>query len=369
MISAQIDERFPISVPTTFGHYKYLRNIGSGAFSLVCLVEHVKTKKQYAAKIVSREFLLNEGAFDRFEQEVRVLQSFDHKNIVKVEEIVFDTKLIFVVMEYCSHGELFNFIVQNGFLDDIIVKKFLYQLAEALVYLHDRHIAHRDIKPENILLDSELNVKLADFGLCHTINKKRLLSTPCGSPFYAPPEVVSGSNYDGEKSDMWSLGVVLFTMCTGSLPWREENQTKLLNQIIKSDYNVPLSVPPHYRELIMKLMNPNPSERPTAYEITQIPWLVESIQQLSEPDPIARARKLIKKQARAQSFGYDEIEVEEHATMSHGVVAKRRLIVRPDVRKKKATASVELSPILGLVRKVPNQSRLKPKAEKSFVLA
>jgi serine/threonine protein kinase len=364
MISAHIDERFPINIPMVFSHYKYIKNIGSGAFSLVILVENMKNQKQYAAKVVSREFLINEGAFDRFEQEIRLLQTFDHKNIVKIEEIVYEPKLIFVVMEYCSRGELFSFIVNNGSLEDAIVKRFLFQISEALVYLHERNIAHRDIKPENILLDAELNIKVADFGLCHTTNKNTMLSTPCGSPFYAPPEVVSGAKYDGKMSDMWSLGVVLFTMCTGSLPWREENQTKLLNQIVNSDFNIPLSVPPHYREIIGKLMNPNPSERPTALEITEIPWLLESQQSINDFNPYSLPHKVIKQ--RSQSYGYDDMEVVEPTSLSHSSITKKKLIVRPEVRKKKVTASVELSPILDLVRKVPNQSRLRPKLSESF---
>ena len=364
MIDALIDDRIPIQIPMSFGKYNYVNKIGSGSFSVVILCEHIKTHQQFACKIVSRDLLVAEKTFDRFEQEVRIMQTLQHPNIVRVEEIVYEEKLIFVVMEYCQRGDLFNYIIKNGTLTDYVIKKIFRQVVEAIKYLHERHLAHRDIKPENILINNAGNAKLGDFGLCHLTSPQKLLTTPCGSPLYAPPEIISGTPYDGLKSDMWSLGVVLFTMCTGSLPWAQTNQSKLLQQIQDAEYVIPLSVSPVFRDLIEKLMEPNPNLRPTAEQISQMPFLHE-IPKLNVSLPIAR-RKRGQKQ-RSYSFGEDQPitdissdnsnnnnEDRKEMTSSY---FKKKLIVRPEISKRKNLASsVELKPVMSYVRKVPTNS-------------
>ena len=361
MIDAFIDERVPIQIPQSFGKYNYVKKIGGGSFSVVILCEHSKNHQQFACKVVSREVLVAEKTFDRFEQEVRIMQTLNHPNIVKIEEIVYEEKLIFVVMEYCTRGDLFSYIIKNGALTDYVVKKLLRQLVDAIKYLHERHLAHRDIKPENILINNAGNAKLGDFGLCHITSPTKLLTTPCGSPLYAPPEIVSGTPYDGLKADMWSLGVVLFTMCTGSLPWAQSNQRKLLQQIQDADYVIPLSVAPVFRELIEKLMEPNPNLRPTAEQVSKMSFLYE-VPQLNVSQPIAR-RKRMQKQ-RSLSFGEEQPAsdisvgslIEDHNEISSSFF-KKKLIVRPGVSKRKTIASsVELKPIMGFVRKVPANS-------------
>lgn len=353
MIHETIDDTYEIDIPVQFGKYRFIKKIGGGAFSCVILVENVKTQEPFACKVVSRELLMKERILDRFEQELRILQTLDHPNIVKIHDIVFQELLIIVVMEYCSRGELFGYLLQNGILADFQIKHMLIQLVDALVYLHGRNIAHRDIKPENILLDADLNVKLADFGLCHTTNCKQLLVTPCGSPYYAPPEIISNIPYDGKKGDMWSLGVVIFTMATGALPWTEANQVLLLQQIVKANYVVPVTVSPNIRHLIMQLMDINPANRPSAEEVARLPWLQENFEM-----PFGKHRALglksnkeIAFHARA-SYGYSQ-----PATAS--AVNKKSLIVRPAIPAGKARTicTVELAPIIDLVRKVPLGSR------------
>lgn len=351
MISDVIDDSYHIEIPQHFGKYAYVKKIGSGAFSTVILVENPKTNELFACKVVSRELLIKEKIFDRFEQELRMLETLDHPNIVRIHDIIYQEKLIIVVMEYCSRGELFSYLLQNGVLADYQIKHMLVQLVDALCYLHGRNIAHRDIKPENILLDSDLNVKLADFGLCHATSEKQMLSTPCGSPFYAPPEIISNIPYDGKKGDMWSLGVVIFAMATGSLPWTETNQALLLQQIMNANFVVPITVSPTIRHLIQNLMNPNPSLRPSAEEVRTLPWLIDNFDfPFGKPKNSTRT---VKDQPFPQrsSFGYN--------SAASATVNKKSLIVRPTfpTGKAKSICTVELSPIIDLVRKVPIGSR------------
>ena len=140
------------------------------------------------------------------------MQSLNHPAIVKIEELVFGEKLIFLIMEYCPRGDLFSYIVRAEKLPDFVIKKILRQLLEALAYLHERKLAHRDIKPENILISIAGNAKLGDFGLCHSTSSQRLLTTPCGSPLYAPPEIITGKPYDGQNLTCGLL-VLFYILC------------------------------------------------------------------------------------------------------------------------------------------------------------
>jgi 5'-AMP-activated protein kinase catalytic alpha subunit len=261
-----------LRVPKRFGRYEYVKTLGTGSSSAVVLVRHSVTSNLFACKIVSRAHLIDENIFDRFEQEVRLLPSLLHPNIVHFEEIVFHPELIFLVMEYCSQGDLFGHIVSSGVFPESRARDILQQIGEAIRYLHDKDIAHRDIKPENILLDRHFIVKVADFGFCHVSASKALLKTPCGSPFYAPPEIISNESYDGKSADVWSLGVLLFTMVTGSLPWSPGNQTELFRQIRDADIDIPATLSAPLRELLGQMLERTPRERITIGEVLGHPW-------------------------------------------------------------------------------------------------
>lgn len=126
-------------------------------------------------------------------------------------------------MEYAARGELFDHIVSHEKLGEFEASKFLMQLVDAVEYLHQLGIAHRDLKPENLLLDHKYNIKMTDFGLSNIYPAGKLLTTACGSPSYACPEMLSGKPYNGIKADIWSIGIVLYAMCFGYLPFDNPN--------------------------------------------------------------------------------------------------------------------------------------------------
>ena len=351
-----IDQSYKILIPQTFGKYEYIRKIGGGSFSIVILAKNRNSHNYFACKVVSRTLLVEQNIFDRFEQEVRVLQSFNHPNIIRIEDIVFDDDLIFLVMEYCSIVELFSYIIEHGSLTEFQITRLLRQILSSLVYIHERNIAHRDLKPENILLDENLNIKLIDFGLCHQISIKQFLMTPCGSPYYAPPEIVINNPYDGKKSDMWSLGVVLFSMATGSLPWTENNQTALLDQIVRAEYTIPNTVPLNIRNLILNLMNPIPDNRFSAEEASNLEWLMETNKDFE-------IKMLQFKRPRSLSFGQEPNPIQI-------IKPKKQLIVRPRLPSAgvKNYPTTELTPILNLIRKTPKTSKLNKKNNSGSVL-
>jgi len=342
-ISAIIGEEETVAIPRIIGKYEYVREIGSGAFSVVLLVLHKGTGVHYACKVCSRNLLQRNGIFDRFEREMRILQSIKHPNIVELVDVVYDEKLIYLVMEFCEKGELFQFIVDQKRLDESMAKQVFSQIVNAIKYLHDRDIAHRDIKPENILLDSDMNVKLADFGLCHNVNSSCLLKTPCGSPFYAPPEVIANKEYDGKLSDIWSIGVVLFTMITGSLPWKSGNQTQLFLQIENADYTIPRWIPHNIQTLIKGLMAPNPRDRIPTNDILNHPWFSEESSPIDQLKPI---------QERFDSSRMCAIPRPQQ---------KKAIIVRPNATNSGGHSHSAhynqsyIQPIQALIRKVPKQ--------------
>lgn len=263
-----------LHIPTHFHDYRYIRTIGTGTSSVVVLVTNEINNKLYACKVVSRKELEISGNLKRFEQETRVHSFLQHPNILEIIEIIYEKDLIFIITEYCQCGELFLYIITHPDISEETTQKFFVQILRAVVFLHERLISHRDLKPENILLDSNMNIKLADFGFCmQTKSHNMLLSTPCGSPFYAAPEIVAGQMYDGKKADVWSLGVVLYTMATASLPWTSTVEEELYHQISHGIFQIPSCVSKECREVILACMQVDPNKRPIASQISNFKYV------------------------------------------------------------------------------------------------
>ena len=291
----KIGGEYEYDIPNMIGPYEFIEIIGQGSFSTVFLVNHKSKDIKFACKAVSRQLLEKSCMIERFERELRLLQTFNHPNIVKLFDIIYNDEIIFLIMENCPNGELFQLISDNGRLDEDKARIMFTQIIEGMIYIHSKEIAHRDIKPENILLDSKMNPKIADFGLSHHVNTKSLLTTPCGSPFYAPPEVILSKPYDGKLCDVWSIGVVLYTISVGSLPWDSKNQHGLFKQIIEGDFRIPRMISPLLRDLITKLMSLNPNNRPQLIEVLKHPWMTTQPQYLGLPPELIPAQLREKK--------------------------------------------------------------------------
>lgn len=178
---------------------------------------------------------------------------------------------IIMVLEYAG-GELFDYIVNNGRMPEDKARKFFQQIVCAVEYCHRHKIVHRDLKPENLLLDDNLNVKIADFGLSNIMTDGNFLKTSCGSPNYAAPEVISGKLYAGPEVDVWSCGVILYVLLVGRLPFDDEYIPALFKKIAQGLYSIPSYVSDEARTLIKKMLQVNPVHRITVYEIRQDPW-------------------------------------------------------------------------------------------------
>lgn len=289
---------------THIGPWQLGKNLGSGGCGRVRLVRHAYTGQFAAAKIISKktaekqraQSLLNlmrhasvveMTAIDGgkaipfgIEREVVIMKLLDHPNIVRLYDVWENRAELYLIMENVDGGELFHYITNHrGRLPEHTVVHLFRQIIAALTHCHERNIFHRDIKPENILLDQEtFTVKLVDFGMAALQPENKLLTTPCGSPHYAAPEVFSLSPYNGSKADAWSCGVILYVMLTSSTPFCEmpgdgRDLRPLFERIKAAKCVMPKYLSKEAQDLISKILQSNPKDRYSLEQIWEHPFM------------------------------------------------------------------------------------------------
>lgn len=253
--------------------YKLGKTLGFGSFGKVKLAEHELTGYKVAIKILNkRKMSKNADMEEKVRREIKILRLFMHPHIIRLYEVIETETDIFFVMEYVNAGELFDHIVEKGRLNEDDARRFFQQIISGVEYCHRNMVVHRDLKPENLLLDSKLNVKIADFGLSNVMRDGHFLKTSCGSPNYAAPEVISGKLYAGPEVDVWSCGVILYALLCGSLPFDDENISNLFKKIKGGIYTLPSHLSAGARDLIPRMLLVDPLNRYTIPEIKQHPW-------------------------------------------------------------------------------------------------
>ena len=242
-------------------------DIGEGTFAKVKLGIYKPTGEKFAIKIINKEKIKEKMKNSLF-KENEIVQKFNHINVIYVYKIIEDKKNYYIIMEYCEKGELFNYIVEHQRLSEKETSIFFYQLINGIEYIHKKNISHRDLKPENLLLTENKTLKIIDFGLSHEFSENgNLLKTKCGSPSYAAPEIICRPFYDGFKTDIWCCGIILYAMLCGFLPFEGEDNNLLFRNILECDPELPDFLSCSCRELIIKILNPDPDERMTIDEI------------------------------------------------------------------------------------------------------
>ncbi|TVY31070.1 Sucrose non-fermenting protein kinase [Lachnellula hyalina] len=264
------------------GAYHIIKTLGEGSFGKVKLAVHRVTNQQVALKIIARKKLISRDMAGRVEREIEYLQLLRHPHIIKLYTVIKTPMEIIMVLEYAG-GELFDYIVQNGKMKENEARRFFQQIICAVEYCHRHKIVHRDLKPENLLLDENLNVKIADFGLSNIMTDGNFLKTSCGSPNYAAPEVINGKLYAGPEVDVWSCGVILYVLLVGRLPFDDEHIPSLFAKIAKGHYVVPNYMSSGAAALIRKMLAVNPVYRATIEEIRLDPWFVENLPAYLQP--------------------------------------------------------------------------------------
>ncbi|KAK5622757.1 MAP/microtubule affinity-regulating kinase 3 [Crenichthys baileyi] len=254
------------------GNYRLLKTIGKGNFAKVKLARHVPTGREVAIKIIDKT-QLNPTSLQKLLREVRIMKILNHPNIVKLFEVIETEKTLYLVMEYASGGEVFDYLVAHGRMKEKEARAKFRQIVSAVQYCHQKHIVHRDLKAENLLLDADMNIKIADFGFSNEFTLGGKLDTFCGSPPYAAPELFQGKKYDGPEVDVWSLGVILYTLVSGSLPFDGQNLKDLRERVLRGKYRIPFYMSTDCENLLKRFLVLNPGKRGTLEQIMKDRWI------------------------------------------------------------------------------------------------
>ncbi|XP_077524688.1 serine/threonine-protein kinase SIK2-like [Amblyomma americanum] len=258
--------------PIRVGFYDIERTIGKGNFAVVKLARHRITKTEVAIKIIDKT-QLDAASLEKVFREVRIMKLLSHPHIVKLYQVMETKNMLYLVSEYASQGEVFEFISRHGRMPEPMARRKFWQVLLAVEYCHSQHIVHRDLKAENLLLDSHMNVKLADFGFSNFFSPTGHLTTWCGSPPYAAPEVFEGKRYVGPEVDVWSLGVVLYVLVCGALPFDGSSLQVLRSRVLSGRFRIPFFMSTECEHLIRKMLVLEPSRRLTVDQVKRHRWL------------------------------------------------------------------------------------------------
>ncbi|XP_045066232.1 MAP/microtubule affinity-regulating kinase 3-like isoform X7 [Coregonus clupeaformis] len=297
------------------GNYRLLKTIGKGNFAKVKLARHILTGREVAIKIIDKT-QLNPTSLQKLFREVRIMKILNHPNIVKLFEVIETEKTLYLVMEYASGGEVFDYLVAHGRMKEKEARAKFRQIVSAVQYCHQKKIVHRDLKAENLLLDADMNIKIADFGFSNEFTMGSKLDTFCGSPPYAAPELFQGKKYDGPEVDVWSLGVILYTLVSGSLPFDGQNLKELRERVLRGKYRIPFYMSTDCENLLKRFLVLNPSKRGTLEQIMKDRWINAGLEE-DELKPFMEPEQDITDQKRIDimvEMGYTREEVSESLT-------------------------------------------------------
>ncbi|CAO2588309.1 5'-AMP-activated protein kinase catalytic subunit alpha-2 [Lemmus lemmus] len=259
------------------GHYVLGDTLGVGTFGKVKIGEHQLTGHKVAVKILNRQKIRSLDVVGKIKREIQNLKLFRHPHIIKLYQVISTPTDFFMVMEYVSGGELFDYICKHGRVEEVEARRLFQQILSAVDYCHRHMVVHRDLKPENVLLDAQMNAKIADFGLSNMMSDGEFLRTSCGSPNYAAPEVISGRLYAGPEVDIWSCGVILYALLCGTLPFDDEHVPTLFKKIRGGVFYIPEYLNRSVATLLMHMLQVDPLKRATIKDIREHEWFKQDL--------------------------------------------------------------------------------------------
>ncbi|KAK9455223.1 hypothetical protein V1511DRAFT_499815 [Dipodascopsis uninucleata] len=265
------------------GNYSVSHMIGKGSFGKVYLAKHKLTGLKVVLKSADKSDL-------NLAREIHHYRQLLHPHIARLYEVIITESLVWLALEYCPGDDLYTYVSNKGRLSIDQTQRIFSQLCGAVAYIHAKNIVHRDIKLENILMDKYGRVKLCDFGFTRECEPKRLLQTFCGTICYAAPEMVKGEKYNGQAVDIWSLGVILYGLLCGELPFDEEDEIQTRMRISTDEPPYPDHIPEEALSLLKSVLSKRASDRPSAAEILKHPFLDSyssaQVSILNLPDPV-----------------------------------------------------------------------------------
>uniref|UniRef100_A0A1B6MFR4 non-specific serine/threonine protein kinase n=1 Tax=Graphocephala atropunctata TaxID=36148 RepID=A0A1B6MFR4_9HEMI len=291
-VGIPVVQHFPVDRLVRVGYYELHETIGKGNFAVVKLATHVVTKTKVAIKIIDKT-KLDEDNLKKIFREIQILTKLRHTHVIRLYQVMETEKMIYLVTEFASGGEIFDYLVTNGKIPEKEACRVFHQIVSAVSYCHTRNIVHRDLKAENLLLDENMNIKLADFGFSNHFVPGEMLSTWCGSPPYAAPELFEGKRYDGPKADIWSLGVVLYVLVCGALPFDGTTLQCMRNRVMAGKFRIPYFMSADCEHLIRHMLLVDPEKRLSVKQIQAHRWMSQVRQsyftvfsQVRHPHPV-----------------------------------------------------------------------------------
>lgn len=264
------------------GKYELFRTLGEGTFGKVKYAVNTETNEAVAIKVLDKEKIQKQNMGNQIKKEISIMKMVRHKFVVGMKEVLASRTKIFIVLELVTGGELFDKIVSEGKFSEEMARFYFRQLIEGVEYCHSLGVCHRDLKPENLLLDEHGNLKISDFGLSalyvgdpdgDVATRTELLHTTCGTPNYVAPEVLADRGYDGKKADVWSIGVILYVLLAGFLPFDEPTIVALFSKIQAADYTYPSWFTVPVRALLDKILVADPKVRVSLADLHNDAWV------------------------------------------------------------------------------------------------
>ncbi|XP_078381024.1 serine/threonine-protein kinase SIK3-like isoform X2 [Oculina patagonica] len=256
------------------GYYNIEKTIGKGNFAVVKLATHCITKQKVAVKIIDKS-QLDQDNLKKIFREVQIMKMLDHAHIIKLYQVMETDRMLYLVTEYASKGEIFDHLVAHGRMNEKEARKKFLQIASAVDYCHKQNVVHRDLKAENLLLDENFNIKIADFGFSNLFQEGKHLKTWCGSPPYAAPELFEGKAYCGPEVDIWSLGVVLYVLVCGALPFDGSTLQSLRSRVLDGRFRIPFFMSTECEHLIRHMLVRDVAKRYNMAQIMNHKWINE----------------------------------------------------------------------------------------------
>ena len=294
------------------GNYQILGSFEKGSFGTVHFAKNVLTNERLCVKIFDKAKYDTKEKLDSLLDEVLILSELDHPNIVKFHDFLEDEHNYYLFQELCRGKTLFQLIQDSKQFPIKNAKEIFKQILFAVDYMHENNIAHRDLKPENIIIDNDNHVKIIDFGLS-TKNANKLNEKFCGSPQYVAPEILRYVPYIPEKSDIWSCGVILYTMLVGRFPWKSPIFQEFRREILLCQITTPNGMPVVIERLLKDMIKKNPKERPTAKELLSHKWFANE----NESEITEKQTKMLKRipiRQTSKSLSFKEVPITHPST-------------------------------------------------------